>query len=321
MSRLEKHRRNGVGLILVFLVIPSLLFAQYERPGSATAQFLKLDVSPRAAGMAGSYIAVASGAEATHYNPAALGWLQGTSLAASHTDLFANINLDFVAAARSFGRIGAFGISLTNLSTDQMEVRTPLQPEGTGETFYVSNLRAGLTYARQLTDHVTFGGTVNYIQMSLYRSMVEPAYSSDIAVLYTTDFRGFQFGMKIANFGSSITFVNEQYPLPLNFSFGLAMNAVERPNQVLKTTLSARKPNDGQTLLRSGIEWAFYRMFFLRAGYALNHDIATYAYGGGLQMMVGEYRVQFDYAYSDFDALGAVHRFGISLDIGGKTNP
>lgn len=52
------------------IVLTYSAFAQYERPGSTTAQFLKIDISPRGAGMAGAYIAVVEGAEGVYYNPA-----------------------------------------------------------------------------------------------------------------------------------------------------------------------------------------------------------------------------------------------------------
>ena len=56
------------------LLLPALLFGQYNRPGSTDAQFLKIGVSPRATAMSDAYIAVVNGAEATYYNSAALPW-------------------------------------------------------------------------------------------------------------------------------------------------------------------------------------------------------------------------------------------------------
>lgn len=57
-----------IAILLIFLTC--FLFAQYESLGSEAAQFLKIDVSPRGAGMAGAYIAVGEGAEGVYYNPA-----------------------------------------------------------------------------------------------------------------------------------------------------------------------------------------------------------------------------------------------------------
>jgi len=300
-------------LIFVFVLFPSLGFAQYERPGSTDAQFLKIGVNARAAAMSDAYIAVVDGAEATYYNPAALARIRGTAVAFNHTRWFAGINHDFVAVAHTFGQNGTIGVSVTALYTDEMKVRTPLQPGGTGETFYASNYRVGVSYARYLTDRVTFGGTINYITMSLYSDFSADAVSVDIAVLYVAHFRGFRFGMKIANFGSEVKFVNESYPLPTNFTFGLSMNAIQGPDQKLLVSFSAMKPNDGRPLGQVGTEWNYRNTLFARAGYRLNHDVATYSFGGGLRMDIGGYHLRFDYAYSDFSLLGVAHRFSIGL--------
>jgi hypothetical protein len=119
--------------------------------------------------------------------------------------------------------------------------------------------------------------------------------------------------MKIANFGSDVKFVNESYPLPTNFTFGLAINAIDVPDQKLLVSFSAVKPNDGQPLGQVGTEWNYRNLFFVRAGYPLNHDVATFSFGGGIQIAIRHYDFKFDYGYSDFDLLGVAHRFGIGF--------
>ena len=300
-------------IVVIFLFLPGLVFAQYDRPGSSDAQFLKIGVSARAAGMGDAYIAVVEGAEAAFYNPAALARVNGLDVAFNHTNWFAGINHDFVAVANTFRHIGTFGISVTALYTDEMKVRTPLRPDGTGETFYATNIRFGISYARYLTDRVSFGGSINYINMSLYSDISADAVSADIAILYVTNFRGFRFGMQIANFGSEIKFVNESYPLPTNFTFGIAMNAIQGQDQKVLVSFSAVKPNDGQPLGHLGVEWGYRNLLFARTGYRLNHDIATYSFGGGMRMNISTYQFKFDYSYSDFALLGVAHRLGIGL--------
>ena len=135
--------------LFILFFVHSLVFSQYERPGSTVAQFLKIDVSPTAAAMAGADISLASGAEALHYNPAAIASMsQKFDLVFNQTNWFAGINHDYSAMAMSMGRIGALGVMLTRLTTDEMKVRTPMQPDGTGETFYAGSYRVGLAYAR-----------------------------------------------------------------------------------------------------------------------------------------------------------------------------
>ncbi|MBN1347775.1 PorV/PorQ family protein [candidate division KSB1 bacterium] len=303
-------------IILVFLLLPVFVFAQYDRPGSADAQFLKIGVSARAAALGNAYIAIAEGAEAAYYNPAALAWIKGSALAFNHTKWFAGINHDFVSLAHTFGRLGTVALSVTALYTDEMKVRTPLQPDGTGETFYSNNYRAGLSYSLFFTDRVTFGGTINYIKMNLYSGFSADAVSVDIATLYVTRFRGFRFGMEIANFGSEVQFVNESYPLPTNFTFGLGMNAIQASSQTLLVSFSAVKPNDGQPLGQIGTEWNYRDLLFLRVGSRLNHDVEKYSFGAGFKVNISSYNFKLDYSYSDFSLLGAAHRVGAKIAFG-----
>lgn len=300
-------------LLSVMLLVPALCFGQYDRPGSTDAQFLKIGVSPRGTAMSDAYIAVVNGAEATYYNAAALPWLQGTDVVFNHTVWFAGINHDFAAAAHNFGDVGTFGVSATALYTDVMKVRTPLQPEGTGETFYAGNYRFGLTYSRFLTDRVSFGATVSYISMLLYSGFSTSAISLDISTLYVSSFRGFRFGMQIANFGSNVQYVNEAYPLPTNFTFGLAMNAIEAESHKLLVSVAAIKPNEGQPVAQVGAEWNYQGMFFLRGGHHFNYSTATYSFGGGVALDISGFGVRADYSFSNFTVLGGTHRFGLGV--------
>lgn len=295
------------------LIVPFLLYGQNNRPGSTSAQFLKIDVSPRAAAMGHAYISVSEGAEGTVYNPAALAWITGTDLVLTHTKWFAGINHEFAAIAHTFENYGTLGFSITALYTDEMDVTTPLQPDGTGETFYASNYRFGLSYSRFLTHNVSIGVTVNYIHLALYSDFKQNAISMDIATYYVTKFRDFKFGMEMANFGSSIRFVDEAYPLPGNFTFGMSINALESNKQKFLVSFAGVKPNDGQPLAQLGAEWNYNELLFFRGGYRLNHEVESYSFGTGFQFDISQFKTRFDYSYSDFDLLGATHRIGIGL--------
>ncbi len=300
-------------VIGILLLLPVLLYAQYNRPGSTDAQFLKIGVSARGTGMADAYLASVEGAEATYYNPAAMPWVPNRDVVFTHTTWFAGINHEFAAATQNFDDIGSFGLSVTALYTDEMKVRTPLQPEGTGETFYVGNYRFGLSYARFLTDRVTFGLTFSYINMKLYQEFAADAFSLDIAVMYVSDFRGFRFALEIADFGSNIQYVNESYPLPTNFQFGMAMNAIDGDDQKLLVSLAAVKPNEGEPQAQLGAEWNYQKMFFVRGGYRLNYSIATWSAGAGAAFSLEGVGMRADYSYSDYKTLGGSHRIGIGV--------
>ncbi len=300
-------------LILIFLISPALLIAQYERPGSTGGQFLSIGVSPRAAAMGGAFITTATGAEATYYNPAAAAYIENVAVAITHTEWFANINHEFAGVVKNMGRKGSFGLILVGLTTDEMLVRTPLQPDGTGETFYAGDYRIGLMYAREVTDHVSFGGTINYIYSSLYKDFAASAVSADIAVIYITNVHNFRFGMKIENFGSELKFINEAYPLPTNFQFGMSTHALEMGTSNLLLSMRAMKPNDGKPIGSLGLELDLKSLLLLRAGYQLNNEIQTWSSGLGCRWKTAQYTIEIDYSYSNFSLLGGANRIGLNL--------
>jgi len=69
----------------LLLLIPALVCAQYDRPGSTDAQFLKIGVSPRAAAMSDAYIAVVTGGPR-------LGDVESGTVAALTTPAFAVVS-------------------------------------------------------------------------------------------------------------------------------------------------------------------------------------------------------------------------------------
>ena len=80
----------------ILLVLSTVVYGQYERPGSTSAQFLKIDKSPAAAAMGGSYYSVASGATALYYNPAAIASMDKKfDVVFNKTSWFADIDHDY----------------------------------------------------------------------------------------------------------------------------------------------------------------------------------------------------------------------------------
>lgn len=299
----------------LLLIAVSIVHAQYNRPGSADGQFLRIGVSPRATAMGDAYIAVANGAEAAFYNQAALAKIPGIDIVFNHNFWFAGINHDFLAACFNLKKLGTFAFSLNALYTDQMQVTTPLRPDGTGETFYAYNYKVSISYSRFFTDRVTFGASIGYVFSSLYKNFTASAVAFDFAAMYTSDFRNFRFAMQISNFGSELKFVNESYPLPTSFNFGAAMNIIEKNNYNLLVSIMGIKPNTGQPLLFSGLEWSYNDNFFVRAGYKFNHGTADYSFGGGLKLNIDKYNLKFDYSYSHYKFLGSAHMIGIGISI------
>ncbi len=293
---------------------PGILLSQYERPGSSSAEFLNIGINARAEAMAGAYVSIADGgAELVHYNVAALARLRRTSVSFSHTDWFADMNHEFLSVALPMGANSTAAFTITAFQTDEMIVRTPLQPDGTGETFYAGSYRFGIALARNLTDHVAVGVMATYIRVILHQDFAQDGFAGNFAVLYDTGVRNFRFGFQLSNFGSEIKFVNEAYPMPTNFSFGLSANAVEFTDQALLVSVSASKRNDGSPRGTIGGEYNYRDFVFLRAGYNIDDPVRSLALGAGLKFSLGSHGLNVDYSYNEFDLLGGAQRMSIGF--------
>lgn len=308
-------------LLAAVLILPEVSSGQ-DRPGSSDADFLRIGISPRAAGLGDAFISLVEGAEATYYNPAALvNANKINDVTLNHTFWFAGINHDFISYNRRVGN-NAFAVSATALYTDEMEVRTPMRPGGTGETFVSTNLRTTLSYARRLTRQVSFGMNANYINLALYDNFVAHGFSTDIAILYDTHIRGFKFAFMMKNLGTEMEFVEEAYPLPVSFHFGGSFNVVETEQHVVTIVSEGLKPNDGPPLGQGGIEYSFSQLFFVRGGLKFETADAfgprtsvRYAGGFGLRDEILNTDFRFDYGFSDYGDLGYVHRIGVGFGI------
>lgn len=287
----------------LLLFIPVLLFGGYERPGSTSGQFLKMGVSARAVGMGEAFIAVVDDASSVYYNPACLPLVARNDISLTHTRWFAGINHEFAGIAAPFRGIGTFGISFVFLYTDAIEITTPLQPDGTGETFYASNYALGVSYGRFLTDHTSLGLTARYIGLSLYHYNVS-ALSFDLGTLFRTDIKGFRFGMKISNFGPNLRFINEFYSLPMSFALGAAFEPI--PGLTIASTMM--KPTDDEDVMNAGFEYRLNRYLALRGGYKFGYDAETWSSGVGFSVPLGNTTVKLDYAYSNLGVLSGSHR-------------
>ena len=298
----------------ILLVLLTVVYGQYERPGSTSAQFLKIDISPAAAAMGGSYYSVASGATALYYNPAAIASMDKKfDVVFNKTSWFADIDHDYSAVAYNHGRYGSFGLLLTRLITDEMKVRTPMQPDGTGETFFAGSYRLGFGYTKKMTDRVNFGGTINYIFISLFRDFKQEAATIELSADYDVGVRGMRFSMKIGNFGSSVKFVNEIYEMPTNFSFGLSGLILDSEKNYLLGSSSINKPNDGPPIGLIGFEYGINKMIFLRGGYNLGHSTATWSTGAGVKFKLSNQLISADISFNDYSSLGIVNRIGLNL--------
>ena len=170
LPRLRKHTARLVLVVAVLVLWAMPARAQLipsfgsDRAGTAGFQFLKIPIDARSAAMGETVAANAMDASALFWNPALAAQTDRPQVGIGHTAYYADVALSYAAALyhlQSFGL--TVGASLQALNSGEMDVTTEFEPFGTGETFRLVDLAAGLTVAQALTDLFSYGVTAKYV--------------------------------------------------------------------------------------------------------------------------------------------------------------
>ena len=313
-----------------------------SKVGTSVAQFLKIDVSARTVGMGGAFAAVANDVSSIYTNPAGLARLNAYEAMFTHTEWIAETNFDFGAFAMDLGTSGTIGFMVIAFSSGDMPVRTVESPDGTGELFDVSNMAAGISYARNLTEKFSIGFTAKYIQEQIWH-MSANSVALDVGALFTTPFWDVRLGASISNFGGkmelsgrdikfahdpdrnndgNVSIVNAEhemksYPLPLRFQVGIAKDFTYGEYGRLTIAADALHPNDNFEYVNTGLEYGWKETIFLRAGYRslfIDDTEEGLTLGAGAYLRLsGTLMLRADYAYAEFGRLENAQRFSISV--------
>ena len=327
-------------VILQLLVISGLAGQNLTKSGTTAAQFLKIDVGPRAIGMGGAYTATADDISAMYWNPAGLASNLSGEAFFNHTDWFLDIAMEYAGVAVHVPGVGTVGGFITALTMDEMYVRTEEQPGGTGERFDAGGLALGLSYARSLTDRFSIGFNAKYISEHIWHSRAN-SIALDVGVLYKIPVKNeFRLGASISNFGGKMkldgrdlieikqiggtggNLLNtktdiDAYELPLTFRVGAAMDIWKEGDSKIITAIDAVHPNDHTEFINSGVEYSWKQIFMIRAGYKSLFEAGTeqgLTLGFGIHYRLMDYaRLKIDYAFQEFGRLTDVHQFSFGI--------
>ncbi len=304
--------------------------------------FYQLAREARAIGMGSAFVAIADDPSSLYWNPAGITKIQGASFLVDHTKWLADLNYNFLAMTYNLGDFGTIGASFTSSDYGDMKVTTVDQPEGTGETFSVSDAAFSLAWAIQLTDNFAIGFNPKIVYQSIWK-MSATGIALDMGVQYVTPFDGIILAMSISNFGtkmklqgnSSLVLYDsdpnntgnngnipaylqtDTWELPLNFRVGLAYEPIKSDMHKITLAVDALHVSDNYESVNVGGEYTFNNFFSLRGGYKslfLNDSEETFSLGAGLkQLLLGNVAVEFNYAYQDFGRLTNIQKFSLMV--------
>lgn len=206
MNRLA-IRALGLAALLA-LAVTSAWAGSDERKGTSGAPELLIPVGPRSSAMGGASASDVTGVESIFWNPAGLATLERTEAQFSHTAYFAGMDVNYGAVALKAGGLGALGFSAKVLSIGEVIVTTETAPDGTGETIDPTFTVLTTTWARQFTDRVNFGASVNFVSERIL-SMSASGIAMDFGVQYKTGWSGLVLAMTMKNFGNSMQYTGD----------------------------------------------------------------------------------------------------------------
>ena len=331
------------GVVTAILVLGSgVAWAGSDnRLGTAGAMELRMPIGARNVGMSGANLGMVNGVESIFYNPAGLaGGESPTEVMFSNTQYIADMSVNFVGVSQRLGSVGTLGLSAKVFSVGDIAFTSESAPDGTGEIFSPSFATLGLTYARQMTDRVNFGGTIYYVAEKILQETAA-GMAFDFGFQYETGFQGLMLGMAMKNFGPSMEFNgadfdqnivlpgddpqsgprtvgsgSAKFELPSYFQLGMSYPVLRGANSVMVHGLyqnNSYAVDDG----RLGAEWMYRKDAALRLGYKFSgndEDLFGLTYGAGVRVGLGSASMWVDYAgqqVSEF--FDDVHHVSLSL--------
>lgn len=327
--------------LIVFLILSSVAFSQ-SKTGSTAAPFLNMAIGARAISMGSAFVATASDVSALYWNPAGLSRLNNNEAMFTQSNWFAGINYNWSGAVLKMGENQAVGLSVTYLDYGDMEITTLSEQAGTGQMFTATDMTLALSYAFNLTDKFSIGGSVKYIQQKIWNSSAS-AIAVDVGTLFHSDLYGIKIAATITNFGSDmrmdgkdllvqhdidpLVFGNndqilarlrtDEFPLPLTFRVGIAKDFQILEDHKVTLAIDALHPGDNEESLNVGGEYVFDNMISLRAGYKSlfleNSEEGLTAGVGVYYQFAPTLGLYFDYAYQDFGIFKSTQHFTFGI--------
>lgn len=283
-------------------------------------EFLRLDVSPRAAALGGSYAAGADDADIIFHNPAGIYFLEETPVNFSFVKHLMDINLAGLSASHEVEGIGRFGAAISYITYGTF---TEADANGNrlGE-YSAGDLAFLIGYANMLGDNLYYGANIKLIHSSL-ADYSSSAVAFDVGLQYVFGEGDTRLGLAIKHFGTQLsTYTSVDEDLPTDITLGFSQKLARLP---LILFLDFHKLNEESdsffqrfNAFSVGGEFRLSEALKLRVGYDNEKrkelkvgDFAGFAgFNLGLGVRISEYT--FDYAFSSWGEVGALHRIGIN---------
>jgi len=305
---------------IFFILITALIFTSSLLAGG-TYEFLRNDVSARAAALGGNFVTVKDDPNSLFYNPAGLASIQTQRVSFGFFKNLLDVNAGHASYAEnipSFGTIGA-GLVYTNYGSFDM---TDDNGQTLG-TFNAGDFAFTGGYADKLSNGLEYGFNVKFIFSSI-AGYSSSAAAFDLGARYEINPNGFTVGASILNIGTQFDpYITTRENLPLDVRVGASFTPEHLPAVVMvgfsKLNEQQDKFFDRFSSFMVGVEFTASESISLRFGYnnekrrelklGSSSGLAGFSLGAGFRTEM--YTI--DYAFNSMGKIGGLHRVSLGL--------
>ena len=299
---------------IVFILTASFTF------GQNTYDFLKVDMSARAAALGGSFSTNNDDVDVLFYNPAGMSFLEKDPVSFSFVKHLMDINLFSLAYSTEFENIGRFGTAIKYINYGSFDQADEFGNR-TGE-FSAGELAFILGYTNEFSENFYYGANAKVIYSSIADES-SSAIALDLGINYEIPHQKLNLAAAVLNLGTQLSsYIDTKEDLPLDLTVGISKRLENLPVRLSLDFHQLNKERDelyqhlkGFSL---GAEFYLSEVFTLRFGYdnekrsdlKVGSSSGIAGFNGGLGVKISEY--VFNYGYSSLGTIGAMHRIGLA---------
>lgn len=296
---------------IFLLSVLSISVMQSQTVTSYTTPFP--GIGARAAALSDAYTAETYDVSSMYWNPAALVFLQKSSVVANHFQepehnaMNENVAIPLLTESNALA-----------LSAAVAHIGYPKRSPPASEFRFIQ-YGFDIAYATEIVPSLSFGASIG-MQYGLSGVSHLKVASSSFGIMYSPS-PEISYGLAYNGIGSRIKYTYDgfstrlnQENVPRNLQIGARMRFPSSFNQTFLTIMAANEKNFGEHGLRykGGLELYPVDFLALRTGYQVDPSKAAARYGMGLKIN----RVQLDYAISPSRAYEQFQQLSVSITFG-----
>lgn len=302
-----------ITLLLTF-IFTSVLYSQ------TAFDFLRLDISPRAASLAGAFVSNTDDPNVIFYNPAGLNLIKGQQASFSYLKHLLDINSASLSYSRDVKGIGRISGAVAYINYGRFTKADEFGNKN-GE-FGAADLAFVAGYSNILGKNFYYGASVKFIYSGI-ADRNSTAAAMDVGLLYYLPDSRWSFGFSALNAGFQLSsYAGIKEKLPLDVRLGASKTLAHLPftfyfslNKLNESTVNFKERLKFFSL---GGELRISKVLRFRFGFdnekrqelkiGTTAGLAGFNFGIGIKIK----RYRFDYAFSSLGEIGSLHRMGVT---------